>query len=172
MSVSNSHMAAGGKKTHPHVALVTACVFGGFAVALILLQVSTTEAGIQGYHVTSVVPNFDLLRQIPGIFQGGLGASQMAALYAWLLEFLYIGLAVVNDIVSDGLSVASKFFGGLIKVFIFIIYAFNYYTDYKSGIRLGPGDGGSWAFATVTVLAILALTWLTTICVNYWLKNK
>jgi hypothetical protein len=123
-----------------------------FAIGMVA-QISTTEATLLGGSADLFKPNWGVLLQLPrlvGILGPALDGKESAAVFlSWFISLVYVGCVAGNEIYDDVKTGKGILFTNLFRVGIFLMVAFNFWTDLQYGHAIFDGDAGAIGFAVV-----------------------
>src|SRR5713226_1923937 len=102
-------------KGNPVAYLIIGAIVLLFVAVATLLQIQTSEAFILHTPNAALVPNWNLINQVPNYLQGHLGASiGKAVFFAWGIELIYVICVVFHEVARSAMKgthpLLSKFF--------------------------------------------------------------
>ena len=120
-----------------------------------LLQIQTSEAFIlQGPKVT-FMPNWSVFMQPFDLVQGHLSPDMAkSVMWGWGMELAFLICIVGFEVAHESVKASSKRFAAWFQTGLFILIAFDAYTDFNYG-SLASGFWGQIAFAGVTVFVVM-----------------
>lgn len=122
-----------------------------------LLQIQTSEAFVLGGSTTGLVPNFNVLHQIPDFVQGHLDATMVkAVIWGWGVEILFLIAIVGYDHAHGSVKSNNQTLGTIFSTGIWLIILYNFVSDFKYG-QIGTGFWGQFGFAMIATFVVAFL---------------
>ncbi len=123
------------------------CLIFWFYVSL--LQIQTSEQFVLGGSPVGLVPNFDVLGQIPAFMQGHLDATMVkAVIWGWGVEILFLVAVIGFDHAHGSVKHNNSTLGSIFATGIILIIGYNFVSDFKYG-QIATGFWGQVGFALI-----------------------
>lgn len=128
--------------------------FGIFFLFALLAQIATTQAALAGSgQVNMFKPNWQILVQIPRLI-GFVGPDFTAregssVLISWFISLAYVGMVVGNEIFDDIRRGKGVLITALFRIGMFLIAAYNFWSDFQYGLMVFEGFAGAFLFAVI-----------------------
>lgn len=146
------------KKASPAFYGAVGATFLGFFGFGLLAQIGTTQAALLGGQAVDMFkPNWEILLQIPRLFGAPppfSGKEAAAVVISWFISLAYVGCVVGNEIFDDVKSGKGFIFTNLFRVGIFVMVAYNFWTDLQYGYAVFEGGWGAFLFAVVVAFIV------------------
>lgn len=147
--------ATSSRRHHAAFFVVTGLGFLALFIVGLLAQIQTSEAFITNSgQVTTYIPNFSLLMQIPNLFIGNPTPTEAAAtIFGWGVELTFFGFVIGQEVMNDSVQKSGKHLATIFKFGTYIIVLFNFWADYTWG-SIGTGIWGHGLFSLLTSFGV------------------
>ena|SRR2546429_399270 len=157
------------KRHKPIMYLIGGVFFLLFWFIALMVQVQTSEAFLM--HSSSTVnilqPEWSIFLQIPELLTGKLTSAEgKAALWAWGIELLFLGIFLGWDEMRAAVSPTGKFLTGIFEFGMIAIIIYNVVSDFFYG---NFGDTTPWGQLGFAALASAMALFFAAIGVHFLL---
>lgn len=130
------------QKKSPVPALVVGLVMFLVGLVMIMLEVTATEANVQGLTFVGFKPSWETFMQVPDLISGNLpNGLVLPVLIGWGVELTYLTFVIAYDLAHDAVAKANSSLVGWFKTGIGLCLIWDLYTNYTYAGSIGNTVG-------------------------------
>jgi len=148
MSTPTGTKGGGVSKGHAVFLIIVATVALLMFTVATLIEIQTSAAFMLRHSTHSVKPDLSVIMQIPNLVQGKLGHSEMIAdFFAWTFELIFLFCAFCYEHAHGAVRDANRHLTQLFVWGMFIVGAFQFWSDFQYAEGIASGFWGQLGFA-------------------------